>query len=148
MDEKKRHKLTSEEARRIGRNGGIASGKARRMKKMMRDNIEYMLFLPLYNEEGQIKTKSDLKAAVKSLQDMDGQNFTAMNMLLAGILSRALEGSQKDIEWLFKLTGVDFGEIEETEEKGSTKTILDAMRETEVDVSGLCEIQPTAASDS
>lgn len=147
MDGKKPPRMTPEEAKRRGRNGGIASGKARRLKRQMRDNLEYMFFLPLYDDENQIKTKSDLKAAVKSLQDMDGKNFTAMNMLLGGILSRALEGSQKDIELAFKLLGVDFGETEE-EEKGSTKTILDAMKETEVNVDGICEIQSPPAPDA
>lgn len=39
--------LTSEEAMELGRKGGIASGKARKEKKLIKDNIELLLSLPI-----------------------------------------------------------------------------------------------------
>lgn len=39
--------LSKEEAMEMGRKGGIASGKARKQKKLIKDNIELLLSLPI-----------------------------------------------------------------------------------------------------
>ena len=44
-------KRSKEEVREIGRKGGIASGKARKEKKLFKEQIELLLSLPLKEEE-------------------------------------------------------------------------------------------------
>lgn len=43
--------LTTEEAKEIGRAGGIASGKARQRRKMMRETLSSLLTAPLHDRE-------------------------------------------------------------------------------------------------
>lgn len=80
---------TSEEARDIGRKGGIASGEARRRRKQLREDLLVML-----DEEVEFKTK-------------DGQTVKAT--VQAGVarklIKQASEGNLKAIELMAKLTG-------------------------------------------
>lgn len=80
---------TSEEARDIGRKGGIASGEARRRRKQLREDLIAML-----DEEVEFKTK-------------DGQSVKAT--VQAGVarklIKKASEGNLKAIELMAKLTG-------------------------------------------
>ena len=80
---------TSEEARDIGRKGGIASGEARRRRKQLREDLLAML-----DEEVEFKTK-------------DGQTVKAT--VQAGVarklIKQASEGNLKAIELMAKLTG-------------------------------------------
>lgn len=80
---------TSEEARDIGRKGGIASGEARRRRKQLREDLLVML-----DEEVEFKTK-------------DGKTVKAT--VQAGVarklIKQASEGNLKAIELMAKLTG-------------------------------------------
>lgn len=80
---------TSEEARDIGRKGGLASGEARRRRKQLREDLLVML-----DEEVEFKTK-------------DGQTVKAT--VQAGVarklIKQASEGNLKAIELMAKLMG-------------------------------------------
>ena len=78
-----RTELSKEEAKEMGRKGGIASGKARREKKLIKDSIELLLDLPIKNS----KIKQQLKELGIDEDEMNNQ--TAM---VIAIYQKALKG--------------------------------------------------------
>lgn len=77
---------TKEEARTRGRNGGIASGKARREKKAMRERLEILLSMPL---------KSGRSADVDEIKNfaaLKGKNITVEDAMLIAQIQKALKG--------------------------------------------------------
>ena len=80
---KPRTELSKEEAVAMGRKGGIASGKARAEKKMIKDNIELLLSLPIKNA----KTKEQLKQL--GIDDNEMNNQMA---LVIAMYQKALKG--------------------------------------------------------
>ena len=73
------HQLTEEEAKR----GGKASGEARKQKKLIKDNIELLLSLPIKNA----KTKEQLKQLGIDDNEMNNQ----MAMVIA-MYQKAIKG--------------------------------------------------------
>lgn len=71
---------STDEAREIGRNGGIASGKKRREKKMIREALILLLNEPIRDKDG--------KATGKTTQDA----------VIAGIVKRAIGGDPRAFE--------------------------------------------------
>ena len=69
LENLKPRELTSEEAMELGRKGGIASGKARQQKKLIKDNIELLLGLPIKSG----KIKEQLKSLGIEENDMTNQ---------------------------------------------------------------------------
>lgn len=82
---------TTEEQRQIATMGGIASGKARREKKLMKDQMALLLSMPLMNE--------DLKEKIKELgiaeEDIDNQMAIVMAMW-----QKAIKGNVKASEFI------------------------------------------------
>ncbi len=74
---------TTEEQREIAKKGGIASVRSRRKKKLMREQLELLLSLPLKNEKVQQKL-TELGIYKK---DMDNQMS-----LIASIYVKSLSG--------------------------------------------------------
>lgn len=72
-----------EEVRENGRKGGIASGKARRRKKLIKEQLELLLSLPLKDENA----KKKLKQLGINADNIDNQ----MAMIIA-IWNKALKG--------------------------------------------------------
>jgi len=85
---------TPSEARANGRKGGIASGKARREKKLMREAIQQALALEVASE----KTKDVLR----QLGFEDNNNQAAM---IVAALNKALKGDIKAMEFLRDTAG-------------------------------------------
>ncbi len=75
--------LTKEEQRKIAIKGGIASGKARRKKKLIKEQLELLLSLPLKDENA----KKKLKQLGINADNLDNQ----MAMIIA-IWNKALKG--------------------------------------------------------
>ena len=67
---------TKEEAREIGRRGGIASGEARREKKLIKEQIQLLLSLPLKDA----KTKKELKELGIDTDNIDNQMAMVISM--------------------------------------------------------------------
>lgn len=65
---------TSEEAREIGRKGGIASGKARRERKAFKEAL--LLALETMTEEGKTIQDKGIESLMKKYVDGDLQAFT------------------------------------------------------------------------
>ena len=77
---------TSEEARRNGKKGGIASGKARRRKKAMRERLEILLNMPI--KAGKIKDIEE----IKNFAALEGKNITVEDALMIIQIQKALTG--------------------------------------------------------
>ena len=88
------NKITEEEQREKARKGGIASGKARKKKKLMRDLVgEYL------NKE---LTGDNLKA-VKDIVPILGKDADVQSAIIAGQVMSAIKGNTKGAEWLQEL---------------------------------------------
>ena len=72
---------SKEEARELGRKGGIASGEARRRKKTFKEQFDLLLSLPV-NKDGNIGKK--IKAVADDLgipvEELDNQMAMCLNM--------------------------------------------------------------------
>lgn len=69
-------KRSPEEVREMGRKGGKASGKARREKKLLKDQINLLLSLPLKDK----KAKEKLKALGINADNIDNQMAMVISM--------------------------------------------------------------------
>lgn len=87
---------TKEEARERGRNGGIASGVARRRKRALREAIDIYLSLPLADS----KRKKKLAEAGLADDDIDNQ----MSIIM-GLAKAAERGDPKAATVLFNQIG-------------------------------------------
>ena len=67
---------SSNEARKNGKKGGIASGKARRKKKSMKETLEILLSMPM--GEGKVV---DVEA-LKNFADLKGKNVDVQTVIL------------------------------------------------------------------
>ena len=87
---------TKEEVREIARKGGINSGKARKEKKLMREQAELLLSLP-------VKSKN-LK---KQLQQLGIKNNEMNNQILiiVGQWQKAIKGDTAAASWLREMIG-------------------------------------------
>lgn len=84
----------SEEARKRGRNGGIASGKTRREKKMMRETLEMLLTMPLNN-----KKMVDVDS-IRSLAALKGKNVSVQEAMMMAQVMKAIKGDTKAAEYV------------------------------------------------
>lgn len=95
---------TEEEQREIARKGGIASGKARREKKALKEQIELLLSLPLKDH----KTREKLSQLGIDSDNMDNQ----MAMVIA-MWQKALRGDVRAFKALTDITdGIDYEDDE------------------------------------
>ena len=85
MNEQNLRKLTTSEAREIGKKGGKASGKARREKRTMKQLLEIALSLKVTNKKGETASRKEVIAIQ--------------------LVNRAASGDLKAIDLLTKLIG-------------------------------------------
>ena len=90
---------TKDEQREIARQGGIASGKARREKKKAQETARAILDTPL--KAGEFLTADE----IASLEDVKGANITVRDAALYAQAKKALGGDTKAFELLIALTG-------------------------------------------
>lgn len=81
--------LTSEELRQRAKKGGIASGKARRAKKAMRETLETLLYMPM--KDG---AYSDIEK-IKSIASIKGKNITVQEAIMLAQIQKAVKGDTK-----------------------------------------------------
>ena len=91
--------LTPEERRENARQMGIASGKARRKKKAMKETLEILLSLPLENGKNIDEEK------IKNLAALDGKNVSVQTAILYAQILRALNGDTKAAEYVRDTSG-------------------------------------------
>ena len=101
---------STEEARERGRNGGRASGEARRRKKSLREAAELYLSLPV----------SDKRAWNKLAKDgVDPEDVDNQMAIIAGLSIKAAKGDAKAAKVLFDLIG------DQSREDDEVKVIID-----------------------
>ena len=101
---------STEEARERGRNGGRASGEARRRKKSLREAAELYLSLPV----------SDKRAWNKLAKDgVDPEDVDNQMAIIAGLSIKAAKGDAKAAKVLFDLIG------DQSREEDEVNVIID-----------------------
>jgi hypothetical protein len=89
---------SSEEARELGRLGGIASGEARRRKRAMKDAADYYLSLPV--KDGRVRGK----LMRRGIDPNDVDNQMAM---IAGLVDAATRGDARAGKLVVDILGED-----------------------------------------
>ena len=98
------------EARELGREGGRASGEARRRKKSLREAAELYLSLPV----------SDKRAWNKLAKDgVDPEDVDNQMAIIAGLSIKAAKGDAKAAKVLFDLIG------DQSREEDEVKVVID-----------------------
>ena len=85
---------TPEELREQTRKGGIASGKARREKKMFRETLESLLTMPM--KDG----KSADVDEIQSFASVKGQNISVQEAILIAQVQKAMKGDTRAAEYV------------------------------------------------
>ena len=85
---------SEDEARRKGRAGGIASGKARREKKMMRETLDMLLSMPMKNG------KSIDVENIRSFAAIKGKNISVQEAILIAQVQKAMKGDTRAAEYV------------------------------------------------
>lgn len=85
---------SAKEARSRGRKGGIASGKARREKKMFRETLEAILGMPM--KDGKDIAVED----IKSFAAIKGQNISVQEAILIAQIQKAMKGDTRAAEYV------------------------------------------------
>lgn len=85
---------STEEARERGRKGGIASGKARREKKLMRETLDNLLSMPL--KDGELADVDD----IRSFAAIKGKNISVQEAIMIAQVQKAMKGDTKAAEYV------------------------------------------------
>lgn len=82
------------EARSRGRKGGIASGKARREKKLFKETLETLLDMPM-------KSGKDISVDdIKNFAEIKGKNISVQEAILIAQVQKAMKGDTRAAEYL------------------------------------------------
>ena len=107
------NKRTESEQREIAQQGGIASGKARRRKRSMKEAADYYLSLP----------ETDRRRVNALLRDeVDPEDVDNQMAVIKGITARAKKGDPQAANVLLKMLG------EETVQEDPAADALEAAR--------------------
>ena len=90
---------TSDEARKNGAKGGIASGKARREKKAMKDTLETLLCMSL--TDGSITELEE----IQSIAAIKGKNITVQEAIMLKQIQKAMKGDTRAAEYIRDTSG-------------------------------------------
>lgn len=82
------------EAAQNGKKGGIASGKARRERKALKDTLNDLLSMPLKNGDS-----IDIEN-ITSIASMKGKNITVQEAIMLGQIQKAMKGDTKAAEYI------------------------------------------------
>ncbi len=95
---------SKEEAKKRGRAGGIASGKARREKKAMRETLDILLSMPM--KDG---ASADVES-IRSFASIKGKNISVQEAILIAQVQKAMKGDTKAAEYVRDTIGQKPGE--------------------------------------
>jgi hypothetical protein len=90
---------SKEEAKERGRKGGIASGKARREKKLMRETLDIILSMPMKNGKN-----ADVES-IRSFAALKGKNISVQEAILIAQVQKAMKGDTKAAEYVRDTVG-------------------------------------------
>lgn len=91
--------LSPTEARKNGKKGGIASGKARRERKAMKDTLASLLSMPLNSG-----TTADVDK-IKDFAELQDQNITVQEAIMLAQIQLAIAGDTKAAEYVRDTSG-------------------------------------------
>ena len=135
MNKENLRPLTTEEAREIGKIGGIVSGKKRQEKKAMQEVWEVVRFMPIGAGE-----LSELKE-IKSIAQLKRANITVGQAMVLALAKKAMQGNVRAFETLSRLTENAKRSEEITAEKAALeleklRIEVDAYRRYEAETGG------------
>lgn len=90
---------TKAEQREIATKGGIASGKARREKKAMKETLLTLLSMSLKDEE--VNNIED----IQSVASLKGKNITVQEAIMLAQIQKAMKGDTKAAEYVRDTSG-------------------------------------------
>lgn len=123
-------KQTPEQAAKNGRKGGIASGKARRKKRDMKQAAE--MILAMQTSSGKAVSLEE----IRSLPELKGKNVTVQEAIVLAVASSALKGNLGAIGLLMELTGqkpAERVEMKTTFNDGKLSSILKQLEKDKPD---------------
>lgn len=82
-----------------GAKGGIASGKAKREKKAMKETLEELLAMPIRDGRA-----ADIDK-IKSIASMKGKNITMQEAIMVSMLNKAAKGDVRAAEYIRDTVG-------------------------------------------
>lgn len=85
---------SKEEARKRGQAGGIASGKARREKRLMRETLDILLSMPLKNGKF-----ADVDG-IRNFAALKGKNINVQEAIMIAQVQKAMKGDTKAAEYV------------------------------------------------
>lgn len=89
---------SKDEAREMGRRGGVASGAARRRRRALKDAADMYLSLP-------VTDKRSLNKLLRA--GLDADDIDVQMCIIAAVVQRALDGDVRAASLLFDLVGHD-----------------------------------------
>ena len=95
---------TTEEQQAIATKGGIASGKARREKKAMKDTLAALLSMTLRNGKG-----AEIES-IKNLAAVKGKNITVQEAIMLAQIQKAIKGDTRAFKVLMELAAENGGQ--------------------------------------
>ncbi len=116
---------TEKEQREFARMGGIASGKARKKKKTMKDTLNLILSTDVKDEE----LKQSMTAAGFKEEDQDYQM-----VLMMSVFKRAVKGDQDALNYITNILGETPKEESSGESTGGTIVVDDLEYEDDEDI--------------
>lgn len=90
---------TPEELRKQTQKAGIASGKARREKKAMKETLETLLSMPLKSG------KAANVETIKSIAALKGKNITVQEAIMLAQIQKAIKGDTRAAEYVRDTSG-------------------------------------------
>lgn len=90
---------TTDEQQNIAKKGGIASGKARREKRAMKQTLKELLSMPLKSDE-----IVDIKN-IQSLSALNGKNITVQEAVMLAQIQKAIKGDTRAAEYIRDTSG-------------------------------------------
>lgn len=91
--------LTSEQLRERAKKGGIASGKARREKKAMKETLVTLLSLPIADGA------ADDVEEIQSLAAVKGKNISVQEAIMLAQIKKAMKGDTRAAEFIRDSSG-------------------------------------------
>ena len=90
---------TAREARERGTKGGIASGKARREKKAMKETLSVLLSMQLQDGRG-----ADIET-IRSISALKGKNISVQEAIMLAQIKKAMKGDTRAAEFVRDASG-------------------------------------------
>lgn len=91
--------MTPEQRKAYGKQGGIASGEAKRKKKALKETLDVLLAMPM---------KSGKFADIEEIENfaaLKGKNINVQEAIAIAMLQRAMKGDVKAADWIRDTSG-------------------------------------------